>query len=79
MTTAENPAQPRGAEAVVAALVQHSLRWGPVWFGLIFVGSVFNAVAGELWPDTSPMVAAAASAAIGLCAGLMAKGRGRWL
>ena len=33
------------------ALMDHSQKWGMVWFGLIFWGSVLFATAQHFWPD----------------------------
>lgn len=85
MTAPEDPsvAEPSTAPPLptgfVAALLQHSNRWGPAWFGLIFLGSVLNALSRELWPNTDDLLIATASAGLGLAAGLAAVKRGFWL
>lgn len=75
----DSPPAPNKAERAVTALIQHSNTWGPPWFGLIFIGSVLNAVARDVWPEGNNLLIALASAGIGLGAGLVAKHRGVWL
>ena len=79
MDSTNNPPQARGVKRALAAAIQHSNTWGPVWFGLIFIGSVLNAVGSDLWPDVHNLTLAAVSGAVGLGAGLVAKRRGVWL
>lgn len=57
----------------------HSETWGMVWFGLIFWGSVINAIAQQLLPGTDTMLIAWAAYATGFGIGAFAKARGRWL
>lgn len=68
---------PSGLMRLLAAVMTHTQRWGMVWFGLVFWGSVLNAIATDLWPDTAAWLLVTSSAAIGLTLGLVAKGRGR--
>ena len=79
MNPTNDPPEPQRAERAIAAAIQHSNTWGPVWFGLIFVGSVLNAVGRDLLPDVPSLTLAAMSGAVGLGAGLIAKQRGVWL
>ena len=68
-----------GMNRWIGALSAHSESWGMVWFGLIFWGSVINAVALQLLPDAEPMLVAWAGYASGLAIGAFAKARGGWL
>ena len=58
---------------------EHSEAWGMVWFGLIFWGSVINAVAAAALPDANSALLAWAAYATGLAIGMFAKARGGWL
>lgn len=79
MNSTNDPPEPRGAKRAIAAAIQHSNTWGPVWFGLIFIGSVLNAVGSDMWPNVPSLTLAAISGAVGLSAGVIAKQRGVWL
>ena len=61
------------------ALIMHSEHWGMVWFGLIFWGSIINAVAAKLLPGADPILLGCAAYATGLAIGAVAKIRGGWL
>ncbi len=61
------------------ALMKHSEKWGMVWFGLIFWGSVINAVAAGILPGAAPILVALCSYATGLAIGALARARGGWL
>lgn len=63
----------------IGAAIAHSQNWGALWFGLIFWGSVINAVALQLLPAAEPALVAWASYATGLAIGTFAKARGGWL
>ena len=63
----------------LAAWFEHSERWGMLWFGLIFWGSVINAVGHELLPGADPALLAWAAHATGVAIGAFAKARGGWL
>ena len=56
-------------------LSDHIAKWNMVWFGLIFWGSVFNAVANHYEILSSPLL----WYSIGLLFGIIAKLRGTWL
>ena len=56
-------------------LSDHIAKWNMVWFGLIFWGSVFNAVAKHYEILSSPLL----WYSIGLLFGVIAKFRGTWL
>ena len=56
-------------------LSDHIAKWNMVWFGLIFWGSVFNAVANHYEILSSSLL----WYSIGLLFGLIAKFRATWL
>jgi hypothetical protein len=56
-------------------LSNHISKWNMVWFGLIFWGSVFNAIAIQLEVMLSSLI----WYLCGLALGLIAKIRGTWL
>ena len=72
-------AAPSGITRAVTALIQHSERWGKLWFGLLFWGSVLFAAAQRVWPEGSGAALAIASFGIGLAIGAVAHARGKWL
>jgi hypothetical protein len=53
----------------------HISKWNMVWFGLIFWGSVFNAIAIQL----EVMLGSLIWYLCGLAIGLIAKIRGTWI
>ncbi|HSG92013.1 MAG TPA: hypothetical protein VLA56_22555 [Pseudomonadales bacterium] len=63
----------------VTGAIAHSERWGAVWFGLLFWGSVLRAVAMLALADADPWLVAWAAHATGLAIGLVARMRGGWL
>lgn len=67
------------AKRFLTVAFHHSEAWGMVWFGLIFWGSVLNAVARHSFTDASPWILACAAYAAGLAIGGFAKWRGRWM
>ena len=56
-------------------LTNHISNWNMVWFGLIFWGSVFNAIAIQF----EVMLSSPIWYLCGLALGLIAKIRGTWL
>jgi len=66
-------------ERAVAAAIAHSEKWGSVWFGLVFWGSVLAAIGRLVWPHASSLWVTVISVAIGLLAGIVAHVRGAWL
>ena len=57
----------------------HLENWKKVWFGLIFLGSVFNAISKEFsFLSVIPNITMW-SFALGIFIGLIAKYRGKWL
>tara|TARA_B100000614_G_scaffold105498_1_gene95048 strand:- start:491 stop:688 length:198 start_codon:yes stop_codon:yes gene_type:complete len=55
------------------------LDYSKVWFGLIFIGSVLNAIAQEIYLFESTPFVTAVCFFIGFIIGLIAKIRGKWL
>jgi hypothetical protein len=66
-------------ERAVGAAIAHSEKWGTVWFGLVFLGSLLAALGRAMWPQASPLWVTVASLVIGLLAGIVAHVRGAWL
>ena len=62
-------------EKLNAIISNHISNWNMVWFGLIFWGSVFNAIAINYELTLNPMH----WYAFGLLLGSLAKIRGTWL
>ncbi len=64
---------------MVGAGIRHSSEWGMIWFGLIFWGSVINAMASQILPAADPALIAWAAYATGFALGAFARARGTWL
>jgi len=62
-------------EKLNAIISNHISNWNMVWFGLIFWGSVINAIAANYEMTLSPIL----WYACGLFLGTIAKIRGTWL
>ena len=62
-------------EKLNAIISNHIANWNMVWFGLIFWGSVFNAIAIQF----EVMLGSLIWYLSGLALGLIAKIRGTWL
>ena len=64
---------------IVGKILDHISNWNKIWFGLIFVGSVINAVLQKfnLFGDSSYVLVFSFGA--GALIGLVAKIRGVWL
>ena len=56
--------------------LQHLSKWGLVWFGLIFWGSIFNAISERLFLDASSLIFLFLAYLLGLILGLLAKYKG---
>ncbi len=56
--------------------LQHLSKWGLVWFGLIFWGSIFNAILERLFLDASSLIFLFLAYLLGLILGLLAKYKG---
>ncbi|MDG2060965.1 MAG: hypothetical protein P8J93_03995 [SAR86 cluster bacterium] len=64
---------------LVEILFAHIANWRKVWFGLIFWGSIFNAVAPKIGIlENQPYLTLVCFGA-GFLIGLVAKIRGTWL
>ena len=64
---------------IVAQLLTYISNWNKFWFGLIFLGSIFNeALKGFNLLDDSPCIWIL-SFGLGALIGLIAKIRGAWL
>lgn len=66
-------------QAVAVGVIQHSERYGKIWFGAIFWGSVLNAAAQRVGFPGEPFPLALAAVAVGATVGAVAHARGRWL
>ncbi len=66
-------------EAVIEKILDHIANWGKFWFGLIFLGSIFNAIfeKSSLFNDSFNI--SILSFVLGGLIGLIAKFRGAWL
>ncbi|MDA9957876.1 hypothetical protein N9D68_02445 [Gammaproteobacteria bacterium] len=62
-------------EKLNTIISNHISNWNMVWFGLIFWGSIFNAIATNYETTLSPILWYAS----GLFLGVIAKIRGTWL
>ena len=62
-------------EKLNTIISNHISNWNMVWFGLIFWGSIFNAIAANYETTLSPIL----WYACGLLLGIVAKIRGTWL
>ena len=60
-------------------VLAHIQNWRKVWFGLIFLGSIFNAIAEQSNYLNSMFNVSFWSFSLGALMGLIAKNRGRWL
>ena len=64
---------------LVSLAIEHSENWGMVWFGLIFWGSVLNALIPLYFPALVGSTGTIAAFVAGLALGVIAKMRGGWL
>ena len=66
-------------QILLEKLFDHIDSWRKFWFGLIFLGSIFNAIAEKSnYFESTPNITVLAFALGGLI-GLIAKLRGAWL
>ena len=65
--------------ALVESLSDHIENWGMVWFGLIFLGSIFNEFFIFNALNISVLNINLFPYLLGLMLGLVAKYRGRWI
>ena len=64
---------------LIEKVLNHISNWGKFWFGLIFIGSIFNAMLKKFTLlDASPHIWILAFGS-GALIGLVAKIRGAWL
>ena len=63
-------------KSVMELFFQHLSSWGLVWFGLIFWGSIFNAILERLFLDVSSLIFLFLAYLLGLILGLLAKYKG---
>lgn len=70
---------PTGLARIIGDLIEHSEKWGKIWFGLIFWSSVLFAAGQRIWPDTSNVILLCVSLVVGLTGGVFAHIRGYWL
>ena len=61
---------------IVTLFVEHLTNWGLVWFGVIFWGSVFNAISAYFFQSSNQFVFTLVAYLLGLILGLLAKYRG---
>lgn len=66
-------------KALVESLSDHIENWGMVWFGLIFLGSIFNEFSLFNALNISVLNINLFPYLLGLIFGLVAKYRGRWI
>ena len=70
---------PTTIKTFITKAIAHSETWGKVWFGLIFLGSVFNALLIEFNADIGNFTRISLAFGIGLALGIVAHLRGRWV
>ena len=61
---------------LVEILFAHIDKWRKVWFGLIFWGSIFNAISAHFFQSSNQFVFTLVAYLLGLILGLLAKYRG---
>jgi len=61
---------------IVTLFVEHLTNWGLVWFGVIFWGSIFNAISAHFFQSSNQFVFTLVAYLLGLILGLLAKYRG---
>ena len=66
-------------QALVESLSDHIENWGMVWFGLIFLGSIFNELSLFNALNISVLNINLFPYLLGLTFGLVAKYRGSWI
>ena len=65
--------------ALLEIIFNHIENWKRFWFGLIFFGSIFNALAEKLTYFSSMANISLIAFGLGALIGLVAKYRGEWL
>ena len=64
---------------VVEKFLNHISDWGKLWFGLIFLGSIFNEILREFNILSGSYLVWVLAYGLGALIGLIAKIRGAWL
>ena len=60
----------------ITLFFEHITNWGLVWFGLIFWGSIFNAIFNYFLGDSHSLALALTAYLLGLILGLLGKYKG---
>ena len=61
---------------IITLFFEHITNWGLVWFGLIFWGSIFNAIFNYFLGDNHRVAFALTAYLLGLILGLLGKYKG---
>ena len=64
---------------LIEKLLNHIFNWGKFWFGLIFLGSIFNAMLEKFTLLSGTPYIWVLAFGLGALIGLVAKIRGVWL
>ena len=64
---------------LIEKLLNHISNWGKFWFGLIFLGSIFNAMLEKFTLLSGTPYIWVLAFGLGALIGLVAKVRGAWL
>ena len=64
---------------VVEKFLNHISNWGKLWFGLIFLGSIFNEILREFNILSGSYLVWVLAYGLGALIGLIVKIRGAWL
>jgi hypothetical protein len=64
---------------LIEKILNHISNWGKFWFGLIFLGSIFNAILEKLTSLSGTSDTLILEFGLGALIGLVAKVRGAWL
>ena len=64
---------------LVEKFLNHISNWGKFWFGLIFLGSIFNEILREFNILSGSYLVWVLAYGLGALTGLIAKIRGAWL
>ena len=64
---------------LIEKILNHISNWGKVWFGFIFLGSVFNATFEKIYLLSDVPYISVFAFGSGALIGFLAKMRGAWL
>ena len=64
---------------LIEKILNHISNWGKFWFGLIFLGSIFNAILEKFTSLSGTSDTWILAFGLGALIGLIAKVRGAWL